>query len=74
MKKTTLSAFVFLLDSVEKYREPVISALEVLNGKYRNYAWEGTSQDGYADAIEGTLNLYVREPVPSAREWIDSEI
>jgi len=71
----TLNGFytVYLLDSVEKYREPVIKALETLNSKYRNYAWEGTSQDGYADAIEGALNLYVREPVPSAREWIDSE-
>lgn len=72
----TLNGFytVYLLDSIERYREPVIKALDVLNGKYRNFAWEGTSQDGYADAIEGALNLYVREPVPSAREWIDSEI
>jgi uncharacterized protein YyaL (SSP411 family) len=72
----TLNGFytVYLLDSVEKYREPVIRALEALNGKYRSYSWEGTSQDGYADAIEGALNLYVREPVPSAREWINSEI
>ncbi len=72
----TLNGFytVYLLDSVEKYREPVIKALEILNSKYRNYAWEGTSQDGYADAIEGALNLYVREQVPSARAWIESEI
>jgi hypothetical protein len=72
----TLNGFytVYLLDKIEKYREPVLLALGTLNDKYRNYAWEGTSQDGYADAIEGTLNLYVREPVASAREWIDSEI
>jgi len=71
----TLNGFytVYLLDSVERFRKPVIKALDVLNSRYRNYAWEGTSQDGYADAIEGALNLYVREPVPSAREWIDSE-
>jgi len=65
---------VYLIDKTEKYREPVTEALSILNKRYRNYAWEGTSQDGYADAIEGALNLYVREPVPSAREWIESEI
>lgn len=72
----TLNGFytVYLLDGIEKYREPVIKALDVLDGKYRNFAWEGKSQDGYADAIEGALNLYTREPVRSAREWIDSEI
>ena len=65
---------VYLVDKIEKYREPVLKALQTLNEKYRNYAWEGTSSDGYADAIEGALNLYVREPVPSTGEWIDSEI
>ena len=72
----TLNGFytVYLLDKIEKYREPVIKALSVLNQKYKNYAWEGKSHDGYADAIEGALNLYVREPVPSAKDWIESEI
>ncbi|MBP1667084.1 MAG: hypothetical protein H6Q23_1944 [Bacteroidetes bacterium] len=72
----TLNGFytVYLLDKIEKYREPVIKALSVLNAKYKNYAWEGTSHDGYADAIEGALNLFVREPVPSAKDWIESEI
>ncbi len=72
----TLNGFytVYLLDKIEKYREPVIKALGVLNEKYRNYAWEGKSSDGYADAIEGALNLFVREPVPTTNQWIDSEI
>ncbi|MCJ7448158.1 MAG: hypothetical protein MUO72_10715 [Bacteroidales bacterium] len=65
---------VYLIDKIEKYREPVIKALNILNEKYRNFAWEGTSSDGYADAIEGALNLFARESVPSAKEWIDSEI
>jgi len=65
---------VYIIDEIEKYRTPVIEALEVLNSKYRNFAWEGTSSDGYADAIEGALNLYTREPVAEAAEWIDSEI
>jgi hypothetical protein len=63
-----------LLDKVEKYREPVLKTLSVLNEKYRNFPWEGSSSDGYADAIEGALNLYTRESVPSAELWINSEI
>jgi hypothetical protein len=72
----TLNGFytVYLIDKVEKYRDPVLKALGVLNEKYRNYAWEGTSSDGYADAIEGALNLYTREAVPTAEQWLDSEI
>ena len=30
--------------------------------------------DGYADTIEGGINLYNRESVPALKEWIDSEI
>jgi hypothetical protein len=72
----TLNGFytVYLIDKIEKYRTPILTALDVLNLHYKNFAWEGTSSDGYADAIEGALNLYAREPVPSAKEWIDSEI
>lgn len=72
----TLNGFytVYMIDKIEKYREPVLTALDVLDSKYRNYAWEGTSSDGYADAIEGALNLNAREQVPSAEKWIDSEI
>ncbi len=72
----TLNGFytVYLLDKIEKYREPVLKALSVLNEKYRNFPWEGSGSDGYADAIEGALNLYAREPVPSAEQWINSEI
>ena len=72
----TLNGFytVYLLDHVEKYREPVTKALGILYEKYRKYAWEETSADGYADAIEGTLNLVVREITLSAEAWIDSEI
>jgi hypothetical protein len=65
---------VYMLDGIDKYREPVIEALSVLNDKYRDFPWEGPSADGYADAIEGALNLFTREPVPSAERWIDSEI
>ncbi|MBK9389217.1 MAG: hypothetical protein IPN68_03145 [Bacteroidetes bacterium] len=72
----TLNGFytVYLIDNEEKYRQSVLKANGILNEKYRNYAWEGTSSDGYADAIEGALNLYTREPLDETRKWIESEI
>jgi len=72
----TLNAYYFiaLLDTVPAYKEAVLKALGSLNDRYRNHDWENGSADGYADAIEGALNLYNREPVPSVKEWLDSEI
>jgi len=72
----TLNGFytVYLIDNEEKYRTPVLKANGILNDKYRNFAWEGTSSDGYADAIEGALNLYTREPLDETEKWIESEI
>ena len=72
----TLNAYWFIskIDSTPAYRYAVIKALSSLNQKYRNHNWESGSADGYADAIEGTLNLYNREPIASVREWLDSEI
>lgn len=72
----TLNAYWFIakIDSTPAYRNAVIKALSSLNKKYRNHNWESGSADGYADAIEGTLNLYNREPIASVREWLDSEI
>lgn len=71
----TLNGFytVYQLDGKTAYREATEKALGSLNGHYRNYDWEGNSADGYADAIEGALNLYAREPQPSAARWLDSE-
>jgi hypothetical protein len=72
----TLNAFysVWLIDKKEEYRHAVIKVFEKLNEKYRNYPWEGTSHDGYADALESGINLYNREPDPNLKNWIDSEI
>jgi len=64
---------VYLIDGNETYREATLQALQSLNDHYKNYAWEGESSDGYADAIESALNLYNREPIPSVAQWIDSE-
>lgn len=71
----TLNGFytVYQIDSVPAYREATLKVLGVLNEKYRNFDWEQGSSDGYADAIEGALNLYAREPISSTEEWIDSE-
>ncbi|MEM9141630.1 MAG: hypothetical protein AAGA86_01500 [Bacteroidota bacterium] len=72
----TLNGFytVFQIDSVAAYRKAALKALGILNQKYRNFDWEQGSSDGYADAIEGALNLYAREPIASTKEWLDSEI
>jgi len=72
----TLNAYYFIsqIDSTPAYRDAVIKALSSLNENYRNFDWENGSADGYADAIEGTLNLYNREQIPSVKEWLDSEI
>lgn len=72
----TLNAYWYIskIDTIPAYRDAVIKALSSLNEKYRNHPWEGNSADGYADAIEGTLNLYNREAISSVKEWMDSEI
>jgi len=64
---------VYLVDGNERYRNAVRNVLENVK-YYRRYKWEGNSTDGYADAIEGALNLYNREQVDVAANWLDSEI
>jgi len=65
---------VYLIDQTEAYRQAVQKVLGNLNDYYKNYQWEGSSADGYADSIEGAINLYNREPVDSTVKWMDSEI
>jgi len=71
----TLNGFyaVYMLDKDPKYREAILKIFSNLN-KYTNYDWENGSADGYADAIEGALNLYNRIPDASVAKWMDSEI
>lgn len=64
----------YLVDKKEEYRAAVRRALENLKQHYTGHAWQGGSADGYADSIEGAINLLNREPVESAWEWVDSEI
>ena len=65
---------VYLIDHKEEYRQVFLDGIKNLNEKYRNFAWEGKSHDGYADALESGINLYNREPVPALKNWIDSEM
>ncbi|HUT37136.1 MAG TPA: hypothetical protein VNE39_26885 [Planctomycetota bacterium] len=62
---------VWLLDKTEAYRDAIRHVLKHLP-EMTSYHWG--SADEYADSIEGAINLYNREPVPEATEWIDSEI
>jgi hypothetical protein len=64
-----------LLDQIAPYRDATRKALESLETNYSHYNWEGRmSADGYADSIEGAINLHNREPIASTARWIDSEI
>jgi hypothetical protein len=65
---------IYQLDGTRAYRDAVLKALGSLNAKYRGFDWENLGQDGDADAIEGAMYLYNREPVPSAAEWMDYQI
>jgi len=62
---------VYLIDKTESYRQAVLNALGNLTQYYSDYKWEGGGADGYADSIEGAINLYNREPVRSAEKWLD---
>jgi len=63
---------VYLIDGEERYRDALLQAFSHLD-KYRNYDWESGSADGFADAIEGCLNLYNREAAEGVEDWLDSE-
>jgi hypothetical protein len=57
-------------DNEPRYREAVEFALRnLLHAK--DYPWEGARMDGFADALEGAINLVNRLPVPEAIEWAD---
>lgn len=65
---------IWLVDGTAEYRDAVRKALSNLKSGYTGHVWEHGSSDGYADSIEGAITLLNRQPVPSAFEWVDSEI
>ena len=71
----TLNGFysAYMVDSTEAYLQAVTTVFSNLH-KYHNHNWENLGADGYADAIEGALNLYNRVPDERASRWIDAEI
>jgi hypothetical protein len=64
---------IWLMDKTTAYRDAVVKALGNLKGRYVGACWNDTSADGFADSIEGAINLFNREPVASAADWIDSQ-
>ena len=64
---------LWLVDHTDAYRQAVRQTLGNLKGKYVGACWADRSADGFADSIEGALNLLNREPVASAADWIDSQ-
>lgn len=65
---------VYLIDKTQRYRNVVVEALQNLTTHYLDYQWERGGADGYADSVEGAINLYNREPVQAALPWIDDGI
>ncbi len=65
---------VAAIDDVPRYRKAVRHALENVH-KYLDAPWEGKNgADGYADSVEGALNMLNRIPVASAFDWADKSI
>jgi hypothetical protein len=62
----------WLVDRRAAYRDAVRHVLGNLKAHYTGFDWG--RMDGYADSLEGAINLYNREPILSAADWIDSEI
>lgn len=61
------------IDGAGRYREAVRQALERIH-RYAGFRWENGGADGYADSIEGAINLLNRIPVESAWRWVDASM
>jgi hypothetical protein len=61
------------VDGEQRYREAVSHALGNVF-KYLGQGWEGEGADGYADSVEGALNLVNRIKSPAAERWIDESM
>ena len=65
---------LWLIDKTAAYRDAVRLALGNLQGKYVGACWGDKSADGFADSIEGAINLFNRQPIESTAAWIESQI
>jgi hypothetical protein len=64
---------VDLIDGVPRYREAVEHVLSNIH-KHLDFLWENGGADGYADSIEGGINLLNRVPVESGWQWVDDSM
>jgi hypothetical protein len=64
-----------MISGSEVYRPHIERTLRNLaKPKYRNYPWEGSSIDGFADSVEGCIYVLNRYPVKEGLQWADSEV
>ncbi len=57
------------------YQKHIEQTLQnLLKPKYKNYRWEGSSIDGYADSLEGAIYLLNRLPVSEGLSWVNREM
>lgn len=64
---------LYLVTGEVRFRDRIEHALRSIT-KYRNAEWEGSGgADGYADSIEGCLQMLNRIPVESAFDWVETE-
>ncbi len=61
------------IDGVPRYRHAVEHVLRNIH-QFVDYPWENGGADGYADSIEGGINLLNRIPVDSAWRWVDASM
>lgn len=64
---------VYMIDNNPEYKAAIEHVLSNIH-KYLEYDWEHGSSDGYADTIEGGLNLLNRIPVESAFGWVEDSM
>lgn len=64
---------VAAIDGVQRYSDAVRHVLGNVH-KYVGYPWERGGADGYADSIEGAINLLNRLPSESAFQWVDESM
>jgi hypothetical protein len=64
---------VYMIDNKPEYKAAVEHVLSNIHN-YLDYDWERGSSDGYADTIEGGLNLLNRIPDASAFDWVDQSM
>lgn len=64
---------MYILTGEVKYREAVLKVMDSIT-KYKNYTWEGSHYDGFADSIESAIYLLSRVPHAELSRWVDEEI